>query len=404
MSICSSGISVQKTGTNDNIVLGPGVLADLASRYGVSWLGTAFIGAGISNLPLYLPTFCAVDPPADPGLSGVDMLALVTLGPGPLTTSATAKMVQLLQRYAWYDFCQCASVATPAPPAAPSAPAGIPAIDPPQQVGYGTVTPCIDITQASTTQNVGAGRFINTYNYHYFDGVSLGTLAPVTSMAFKHTPQQTTGSGSHIAVKVDQRDANNNIVLTSTMNINTGTTQTLYVNRSALSTSVDWQYTVLGGTGSVTVVDLEWFAYCDGQVPNSTASPCCPPDPIASAKLDSILQLLTLVQRQLAPFAYVSGTAHHSLSGNGSVAVSDVLGVLLNVSVPSRAGVEVGDPNTVFDCGWINFGTADGWSGQRPIRSDSQVVFPEVAGAYVLVGYTLLPGVTMTLTELLREP
>jgi hypothetical protein len=114
--------------------------------------------------------------------------------------------------------------------------------------------------------------------------------------------------------------------------------------------------------------------------------------------------MVTLLQRQTAPFAYVSGASHTSLSGTGTVAVQGILGVLLNVSIPTRAGEVVGTPDTRFSVGWINFGTADGYGPRQFIESDSQVLFPAVNGIWTIVGYSLLPGVTMTLTELIREP
>jgi hypothetical protein len=114
--------------------------------------------------------------------------------------------------------------------------------------------------------------------------------------------------------------------------------------------------------------------------------------------------MVTLIQRQSAPFGYISGTLHSGLSGTGTVAVQGILGLLLNISIPSRAGALAGTPVSSYDVGWVNFGTSSGFEIKRLLRSDSQLVFPGVAGLWTLVGYTLLPGVTMTLTELRREP
>jgi hypothetical protein len=165
--------------------------------------------------------------------------------------------------------------------------------------------------------------------------------------------------------------------------------------------NAQWQ----GGTNSGTIAGSAAFNCSTFPTPPSGVQPCCTStDPITRATLQSILDMVTLIQRQTVPFAYISGATHSGLTGTGSISVQGILGVLLNVSVPARAGTEVGTPDTVYDCGWINFGTADGYSDRQFITSDSQVVFPAAAGAWTLVGYTFLPGVTVTITELIREP
>jgi hypothetical protein len=167
--------------------------------------------------------------------------------------------------------------------------------------------------------------------------------------------------------------------------------------------------TIVGASGSTSgtppsiSVSGSADVYCGG-LPGQTQSPCCPPDPILTAKLDQMMQLLTLVQRQAAPFAYITGPAHAGLTGNGSFSIGSCLGLLLNVSVPTRAGREDGTPVTIFDCGWINFATADGYTERFFVSSDSQVVLPRLPGIFTLVGYSLAPDVTITATELLREP
>jgi hypothetical protein len=115
--------------------------------------------------------------------------------------------------------------------------------------------------------------------------------------------------------------------------------------------------------------------------------------------------LVTLIQRQAAPFGYINGTSHAGLTGTGSIAVSDILG--LSVSFTGGSGVigrEIGHPDTLFDAGWLNVGDASGFRSRERIRTNPWVWFPPAAGEITVVGYTLAPLVTATITELIREP
>lgn len=360
------------------------------------WL-SPFIGYASSKIILHLPTFCAVDPPSDPGVSAADLLGLIALGPGPLTSGSAQKVEQLIMRLAWSYFCECAT-GTLTPPAPVSPPAGIPSINPGGYVPPVAVSPCLVDDRPTPVELEAHDSLIRGI----LDGRTLG---PTAVRVTGSTALDGDGEGPVVTLDIlwsyvdpdgaqsNQIDDNRTLPVGSFLFDVPAPTGTNFV---------DCILTADDGTGTTSVV-LRSELFCNGQMPGGTVQPCCPPDPIATALLTQIYSMVTLLQRQLAPFAYITGPEHSGLTGTGSFAIQGVIGVLLNVSVPSRAGVEVGTPDTVFDCGWINFGTADGWSGNRAIRADSQVVFPEVAGAYVNLGYTLGQGVTMTVTELLRE-
>jgi hypothetical protein len=161
----------------------------------------------------------------------------------------------------------------------------------------------------------------------------------------------------------------------------------------------------VGSNAIKTVTEtIEYFCTAGTNVGGEAPACCTASDPVTQQTLQNILDMVTLLQRQTAPFAYVTGTAHSGLTGTGTVAVQGILGLLLNISIPARSGLEVGTPDTSFDVGWINFGTADGYTDRVFLRSDSQLVYPPVPGQYTIVGYTLQPSVSMTLTELRREP
>jgi hypothetical protein len=123
------------------------------------------------------------------------------------------------------------------------------------------------------------------------------------------------------------------------------------------------------------------------------------------AQLDVIQQLLTLIQRQAVPFAYVSKTVHSGLSGAGSISVQGLLGVKLEcTTIPSSLGVAGTSPAEHFDLGWITWGTADGYPQSVRIEHSPQLSLPARASAFTSIAYDLHPGVVATITELQREP
>jgi hypothetical protein len=63
----------------------------------------------------------------------------------------------------------------------------------------------------------------------------------------------------------------------------------------------------------------------------------------------------------------------------------------------------VGDPNRIYDVGWVNVGTPDGWQEPQYITSNPFVIQP-VSGDVTVVGYSIPHDVTVTITELIREP
>jgi len=142
-----------------------------------------------------------------------------------------------------------------------------------------------------------------------------------------------------------------------------------------------------------------------GAAPGSAVQPCCPPDPFTQGMLDQILSLVTLIQRQAVPFAYVASTAHAGISGAGSFSIPALLGVKVGwTTTPSELGVEGTSPETVFDAGWITFGTTDGYPTSVRLEHSPQIIMPARCSAYTELAYDLHPGVVVTITELVREP
>lgn len=396
MSVCSSGISQQKPGTTDDIMLTE-LLLQGAVLSRAPWL-SPFIGYASSKIILHLPTFCAVDPPADPGVTAADVLGLIALGPGPLTNGAALKVEQLIERLAWDYFCECAT-GTLTPPAPVTAPVGLPAIDPGGYVPPVQYTPC-QVADFPTAVDLEAD-----------DSLIRGVLDFAGKNA---TSARVTGSSD-----VDPIDGGPVITLDLVWSSNIDSVQTiLHDDTFTIPETGPFSFTALvptganfldtelladSGTGTSSIV-IKTELFCDGQTPGGTVTPCCPPDPSLLAYLSQILGVVTLIQRQNAPFAYVFGPVHSGLSGTGTIDVQGVLGLLLNTSVPDRAGRDAGTPVQVFECGWINLATDDGYTERFFVANDSQLIIPRAAGIFTHIGYTFPDDVTCTVTELLREP
>jgi hypothetical protein len=117
------------------------------------------------------------------------------------------------------------------------------------------------------------------------------------------------------------------------------------------------------------------------------------------------MAMVTLIQRQIVPFAYVTGTSHAGLTGTGSFGISGLLGVKVALtSDPTSLGVRAGTPAELFDRGFVTLGTPDGYPSDYRLEHNPTIILPPRCSAFTTLGYTLHPGVTATITELVREP
>lgn len=413
----SGGSSAPSAGLAAHIILTAGTVASFLPN-GLSYL-VQFLGLGLGIVDLDLPTFCAVDPPADPGLSAADYLSIATAAPDFENPGARDRLRQLVRRYAWYAMCTCTTTGPLDPPTPPTAPTGIPAINPPGVVGT-PASPC-SVSSYAVAAPADANP-IDMVNGVLCDTTGNPTCAslrqpiPIGAVAVQmvYTADASGQTDSNPAHPwFCQLDFFNGATFISTLTvthpdygfgltINNGHHSDI-VNLPSGTTH--WELRARTGTGGFiwqAGATLSW--YC------STAENLAPPpicctatDSVTQGMLNAILQAVTLLQRQNVPFAYISGTAHHSLTGSGTLAVQGILGVLLNVSIPAGYGVEFGTPDTNFTIGDLRFGTADGYASRVFIDTADQVVFPEGAGVYTVIAWNLSPGVSMTLTELVRE-
>ncbi len=132
---------------------------------------------------------------------------------------------------------------------------------------------------------------------------------------------------------------------------------------------------------------------------------CTSTDPFTQGTLNSILQLVTLIQRNTTPFAYIPGASHSGLTGSSVLTIPSCIGVLITLTtVPAWVGVEAGSPTTLFEAGWIAWGNTDGFTAREFISASPQLSLPNEAQQFTRLGYTIAPGVVATIQELYAEP
>lgn len=391
--LCGGGTSAPKAGLPSVIDPAITLIAELLSARGGKWV----IGALGYQLvqPISLSTFCAGDPPALPTFTSDETNAILKLIPGADFVSGIGKLQDWIKHVLWRELCECTSGSLTTY-TAPSVPSGTPEYYPPP---LDAVTPCLTDAITTFTRSAGGGPTFAGYLLH--SPTVQPTMARTTTTVYAGT--------GNFNVTVEFRHQ------TLTSPINTGTIYSYVQGPGVVVRDFPWDVsfpqtaiylTGAAGTGSRDVdVSVEYF--CNGQYPGGTVQPCCPPDAGTQAALDLILKMVTLVQRQLAPFAYVYGDNHTGLSGDGEISpVSGLVGVSVAIdTLPAHLGRAAGTPEQIFEAGFVTLGTADGWATSRRIDSDGTLVIcPPGAGSLTRIGYTLLGGVEVSIRELVREP
>jgi hypothetical protein len=391
--LCGGGTSAPKPTTPTVVTVTLALLYAWVASRGVN---LAFISNILSFLGLPdidTATFCASDPPAIPTFDLNDALAIASLPVGsPQMATTAAKVADLMMHIAWYELCECTS-GTPTPEPAPAAP----------PTGAGTPLP---LPAAGTCGSYASGPLFkpagatNTLNWLGLTQLPLGTTTITLSVV--STPFGTT----HCVAK-------NNIFFYDmygvSLNVNPVAVTCPSGSSSVFSFDRDPRAQLFAmmaswNSGCEDQIDAQVDFYCGTATPSGTTVACCPPDDVSLGMLQAILNMVTLQQRQTSPFAYVPGATHSGLTGNGEISVQGLLGAKISASVPGRAGIDFGNPDTVFEIGWINWGTADGFLQRERLTTSPQLSFPPQAGSYTKIGYSIPPDVTVSILELIREP
>lgn len=416
--ICpGGGASQPKAGYALQISMGIPAIYALLNNIPTPWaIGLA---AYIGLLEYDLSNFCTTDPPAVPTITAADVVSLIGVAT-PDHSVAVAKFGQLIGAYAWYQFCECTAAATPAPPAAPPAPVGMPAINP-------------TIGDPTTTAGCFAGRYTgaptqrplpDTERFLIAALVPPGTTSTIVVGGITyHVTSLVAGAQTSLRMEMTQRfaasatkacgmnsfwfDSSNALLASDGFSFlpAAGLTQTGIKTISVPATATK-VCVIVAENQQPAPSDVDYRAtwFCSGAPAGTRTSPC-PPDPATSAILQQILELVTLIQRQAVPFAYVESTVHAGLSGAGVLDIQGLLGVKVDVTtLPARAGLAGSSPTEVFDLGFITFGDADAYPHSVRVERESQLVLPARCSAYTQLAYDLTADVVVTVTELRREP
>ncbi len=389
--LCSGGPSAARTGFGASVAVGPFAIGALMNNWGTPW---AVAAASYLGLVTYdLNQFCITDPPALPTLTGADYFNLVSFGDPAAHLLAVKKFEDWIGYRFWWDFCECTSVGTPAVPSPPARPVTWPTIDPIAAPVGAQQCHTFGVTSPQSPEGSAGG---NT-----FDRILYGPEATSLVLTARHT---LVGVGPHqdTFIELYWRNAGGTILSIQHQLIPPDGFDHTYTF-GLPPTSADVICNVSYAATSTDTMNLYGYLVCGGNP--GLPSDCCPPDPLLLAQVNSILEVVKLIQRQAAPFGYVYGANHTGVTGHGSFAASGLIGVSVDVTtVPAGASSEDGTPVQYFDLGYVTLGTADGYSTSRRIDHDGTLFIPGSAGLYTAIGYTLGAGVVADIRELVREP
>jgi hypothetical protein len=128
------------------------------------------------------------------------------------------------------------------------------------------------------------------------------------------------------------------------------------------------------------------------------------------ARIDAMTGLLAHInattsihQVYAVPLRYTLGTVHAGLSGGGQFAVRQLVGVRVDLTSAIPGHVLEGQPQYLWDLGWLTISTADGMVEEIRYTRDTQIWQPRGMRGATTFGYYFKTGVTATVTELLAE-
>jgi hypothetical protein len=388
---CSGGTSGPKAGQAAQVRYSSGLIAELLAIYDTLWLIPII---PLLTLPdLALSVFCSNDPPAMPTLTAAEVNALLNLQLGPDFLSGLQKTSDAILHMTWYNACECTSgtLVTLVPP---TQPAGATVIQGP--------------TGPAATQCAGGviqGAFTWGQQPQLCDNVASICPIPANASMFHLDSNMAVSAAGLTGLRhhIDQYNATNQLVFSNQFDQPQSQLH-FTADFPPVATASRYIYYVipLGVSGGQWTGTARISIFCGGQT-SGAQQPCCPPDTSTQSYLDAIYRLVSLIQRQSAPFAYVQGNAHTGLTGNGEITVSEVLGMKLQPgALPPDAGVVLGDPDTLWLDSWINWGNADGWTAREFLRASPHLSLPPLAGQFTRLGYSLRPGLVVDATELVR--
>jgi hypothetical protein len=402
VSICPGGLTQPKAGIAPFVNYASSAAGLLSTIPKLAKLGP--LAYALSAVSIATTQLCASEPPAMPTFTQDEINAVLNNNFfSPDYKAGLEKLRDMVTILAWYDLCECQSggaVTLPTPPTQPDLPAA-----PPTNISASQGI-CKTVNGGTANWTPSSSGVVNADVTGF--GFSLTNppviFNPISATFTITTAPHTGGSG------------NGTFWQLHAFTIGAGTTKTLSswtmlpTDTHVQTVEFDPNFPIIGLSGDLLTfttpgedVTISYQTICRSG-PSLGASDCCPPDPILAAKIDNIQALVTLLQRQLAPFSYIMGATHVGLTGAGVLDVQGLLGAKIEITTdPTTLGIEGSSPTELFDRGWITWGTPDGYPQSERLQHNPQLSLPARASAFTELAYDLHPGVEVTITEIVRE-
>lgn len=372
---------------------------------------------------LELQSHCATDPPPMPVFTPLDMAVAAVGIPHPDFTGTNQKIAALLANWAWPLYCECVDgfvpppVAPPLPPADSSYGSNVD-VRPCSMGGWAGIAPLGNGEPAPSNTGLNVGYRIlpsdgttRTFTVANSTYVGYRRKAGVTDAKWTRKPAAaslpTTSVGPNVLIQ--EWTDTNTLVRSHALDYVANSPQqsgtfSLGSNSTWLTAYAGAQ-AILGAFDNITdplvTVNMEWFC---GQAPG-TLSDCCPPDPSIALTLNNLVTIVTDIQHRLGDPAvgYRDGAVHANLSGTGSFVLAEQA-LALRVTVASNLPATIvipGTPSYYYDLGFIT-----PYAAESPLRSTRLTFNPMTIPLPVFteqIGYTLLNGVVVNITELVAD-
>lgn len=381
------------------------------------------IGALAAVETFEVATYCAVDPPPDPGLTPADMVDF--LNPSDLANylPAQAKVRQWWRHVYWWQVCECTGATTPPlpPPSNPGGQSQNPGLP------SGTSVNCYTSNAPYSTVGVASGHTNFDLSTIWLPPTSdkipvsvafpLGTVTgqalrlPTNFQSFNFTSKNSGATSSPPSNSVDasilffdgtgaQKDSQQ-FLTSQAIQLGPLTGAPRPVGAPTYAAILGQNSADPAVSGKLMTWDVELRFTCPG---DGIASPCCPPDPGLELKINQLLDLvINLAGRGSAatPTGWHDGASHTGLRGSGSFLIdARAIGIRLNVTVPpSGVNVDPGNPDFYWDMGFITpYALGSPLRGFRLVFLNQSAAIPDFTDQ---IGYTLKHGTEITATELL---
>lgn len=357
---------------------------------------------------------CGSPDPGDPGLTTQDFLDLVDTSDILRSGAAGLKIHTWLQHMLWPTWCMCADGTSPGPSTTgalprsgvntglPQGPTGVTCWD--SEGLFGIAVPALQTyfnSLGPRTSDIPGSYPPGQQAQHYPS--PLPTLVRATVTARGLTGAQ---NWSFDVQSLDSAGAPTTGGSIFSPSINGDGTYTGSMTPVS-ATDIGYRFFAqqLATYSPSVTFDAHLEFFCGTNTPSTPVVPCCPADPALDARLRRIEDLETVIIKLIGQGlrSHIDGTRHRNLTGAGSVVLVDSVDAIRVEITSDLTGhrVNPGVPSYFFSLGFITSIAAESpLKGWRLVYASQ--TYPIVSYADS-IGYTLTPGVSIDLIELLPQ-